>query len=130
LEQLDGNGFKSRSVKTHSANVVVPELTDPGMVARGLQLFRENCAQCHGALGIPPADFAKGLMPLAPPLIQIAREWTPAQIYWATRYGIKMSAVPAWVPASRCRYLGDRRLCGHAAGDRAPWTTAEWSGRP
>jgi mono/diheme cytochrome c family protein len=87
---------KVRSIKARSADIVVPDLTDPAVVARGFQLFRENCVQCHGAPGVAPEDFARGLLPLAPPLVQIAREWTPAEIYWATRHGIKMTAMPAW----------------------------------
>jgi mono/diheme cytochrome c family protein len=51
---------------------------------------------CHGAPGLPPQEFAKGLEPGAPPLAQAGREWQPQELYWVIRHGIKMTAMPAW----------------------------------
>jgi mono/diheme cytochrome c family protein len=84
------------SIGRRAHGVTVPRLDAPAGIARGLGLYRQDCAQCHGAPGEAPAAFAMGLMPGAPPLAQVAREWPANEIYWAVRNGIKMTAMPAW----------------------------------
>jgi mono/diheme cytochrome c family protein len=85
-----------RSIEQRAKGITAPDLSRPEMISRGLAVFRDKCVQCHGAPGIAPADFAKGLEPAAPPLEQRGREWSSATLYWATRHGIKMTAMPAW----------------------------------
>jgi mono/diheme cytochrome c family protein len=85
-----------RSIEARSGNLNVPDLSNPSMIGNGLQLFRGNCTQCHGAPGEPPADFAKGFLPSAPRLAQVGRQWKSRNIYWAVAHGIKMTAMPAW----------------------------------
>jgi mono/diheme cytochrome c family protein len=87
---------KRHSVEHHANGIAPPPLADPALIARGGVLYREHCVQCHGAPGIAPEDFAKGLEPLPPNLAQVAREWQPSEIYWAIKHGIKMTAMPAW----------------------------------
>lgn len=84
------------SIGRRASDIAVPKLDDPARIAQGLVLYRQNCLQCHGAPGEAPEPFAMGLMPGAPPLAQVAREWPANQIYWAVRHGIKMTAMPAW----------------------------------
>jgi mono/diheme cytochrome c family protein len=85
-----------RSVKMRARNIAVPDLSQPAQAARGLTLFNEHCVLCHGAPGMAPQEFAKGLAPGAPPLAQTGRDWRPQELYWAIRHGIKMTAMPAW----------------------------------
>jgi mono/diheme cytochrome c family protein len=87
---------KRHSVERQADGISAPPLTDAGMIARGGTLHRDHCVQCHGAPGVPPADFAKGLEPLPPNLVQVAREWPASDIYWAIKHGMKMTAMPAW----------------------------------
>lgn len=85
-----------RSIHARAANLHVPDLSDEAMISRGLSLFREHCAKCHGAPGEAPAPFAMGFTPGAPPLSQVGAQWAPADIYWAVAHGIKMTPMPAW----------------------------------
>lgn len=85
-----------RSIKWRARNIAVPDLAQPGKIARGFTLFTEHCVLCHGAPGVAPQEFAKGLEPGAPPLAQTGREWRPQELYWTIRHGIKMTAMPAW----------------------------------
>lgn len=85
-----------RSVKRHAAGIEAPPLDDPQLVARGLVRFRENCVLCHGAPGVAPAPFALGMTPVPGNLAHTAREWTPAEMFWVTKHGIKMAGMPAW----------------------------------
>jgi cytochrome c1 len=85
-----------RAVQQHARAVKVPPLEDPALAGRGQVLYRASCLQCHGAPGVAPEPFARGLMPLPNNLAQTALEWTPAELYWVTKNGLKMTAMPAW----------------------------------
>lgn len=85
-----------QSVKSHSEHIEVPDLTDEQRIRSGLRHYRAHCMQCHGAPGIPPDSFGLGMTPEPANLVATAREWQPAEIYWAIRHGIKMTGMPAW----------------------------------
>ena len=85
-----------RSVKLRARSIEVPRLDDAGRIERGLGLYREHCVRCHGAPGVPPEPFALGLMPAPANLVDTARTWTAAEIYWTVRNGFKMTGMPAW----------------------------------
>jgi mono/diheme cytochrome c family protein len=84
------------SIRRRAQDISVPDLSQPAAVARGLDIFRQECVRCHGAPGVAPEEFALGLEPAAPPLAQTAREWRLEDMFWAIRHGIKMTAMPAW----------------------------------
>jgi mono/diheme cytochrome c family protein len=86
-----------RAVRQHAEDVVVPEeFATPQNAARGFALYRTHCAQCHGAPGVAPEPFALGMRPAPTMLSHVARERTPAQLYWVVKRGIKMTGMPAW----------------------------------
>jgi mono/diheme cytochrome c family protein len=85
-----------RAVQAHARGIPVPPLENPALAQRGVALYRASCLQCHGAPGVAPEPFARGLMPLPNNLAQTALEWTPAELYWVTKNGLKMTAMPAW----------------------------------
>jgi mono/diheme cytochrome c family protein len=91
------------AVKRRSRGITPPELSNAALVQRGLLLHREACVQCHGAPGVAPHDVGKGLLPVPNNLVQTAREWSAAEIYWVTRNGLKMTGMPAW----GMRYVDD-----------------------
>lgn len=82
--------FHARSVEAPAA----PAVADP--LLRGAACLRAHCVACHGAPGEAPAGFSLGLQPLPPPLVDVAHAWSPAELYWITRKGLKMTAMPAW----------------------------------
>jgi mono/diheme cytochrome c family protein len=84
------------SVRRRAAEVRVPPLDAPRMVARGAACYRDHCEQCHGGPGVAQAAIGMSLQPLPGPLVDAARRWQPAELYWITRHGIKMSGMPAW----------------------------------
>ena len=85
-----------RSVQLRARNIETPPLDDPQRVERGASIYRDNCAQCHGAPGVAPSDIGKGMQPVPGTLIAAMQRWEPREIYWLTRHGIKMSGMPAW----------------------------------
>lgn len=85
-----------QAVKLRARNIRVPDLDAPALAARGASLYRAHCQLCHGAPGVAPAPFALGMTPAPVPLVHTARTWSPAEIFWVVKEGIKMTGMPAW----------------------------------
>lgn len=85
-----------QSIHQRAEEIRVPPLSDPALIERGFYYFRERCVQCHGAPGIARDAIGKGLTPLPANLVETAREWTAAEIYWTVKHGVKMTGMPAW----------------------------------
>jgi mono/diheme cytochrome c family protein len=44
------------------------------------------------------SEIRKGLVPQPPKLQKSARRWTPSELFWIIKNGVKMTAMPAWGP--------------------------------
>ncbi len=84
------------SIERHARVVETPDLDDEALVLAGINDFNSMCIGCHGAPGIDPEAVGQGLNPLAPDLAEEAAELTPAELFWVTKNGIKMTGMPAW----------------------------------
>jgi mono/diheme cytochrome c family protein len=92
---------RTRSVKAQAAGIVVPPgLTDPAKVIIGVEHYAAHCAVCHGAPGVPKGDIAHGLYPPPPDLASAATLYSPAELFWIVKHGIKMTGMPAWTDHS------------------------------
>ncbi len=89
------NGMKY-SVRRRAAGIRVPPLDDESMRAKGFYHYRQHCERCHGGPGVAPEDFAKGMTPAPLNLVQVSRLWSPAELYWSTKYGLKPTGMPAF----------------------------------
>lgn len=86
------------SVRYHAGDIDAPPLTDSTKILTGFFHYRSMCAECHGAPGVAPEELAAGLNPPAPDLADAAKDWSPAELYWITKNGVKMTGMPAWGP--------------------------------
>lgn len=88
---------KDHSVKHHAKGIEPPaSLKDPTFAAKGFPRFAQMCAGCHGA---PGQQRRRSTMnPPPPPLAAVIDEWTPAELFWITKNGIKMTGMPAFGP--------------------------------
>lgn len=84
------------SIERHAGAVATPDLDDESLVLAGINDFNSMCIGCHGAPGIDREAVGQGLNPLAPNLAEEAAEMTPAELFWVTKNGIKMTGMPAW----------------------------------
>ena len=84
------------SVARHAESIQPPRLDDPAMYRLGFQHYREMCVECHGAPGIDIGDTGQGLRPDPPELVESAGDWTPGQLFWITKNGVRMTGMPAW----------------------------------
>ena len=86
-----------RSIRMHAASIQTPPgLDDPQKVLMGADHFAAHCAVCHGAPGVPKGDIAEGLYPEPPNLAEAAARYSPAELFWILKHGIKMTGMPAW----------------------------------
>ena len=84
------------SVERRAGEVDVPDLSDQSLVLAGVTDFESMCVQCHGAPGKEPDEVGQGLNPPAPDLAESASEWSPGELFWVTKHGVRMTGMPAW----------------------------------
>lgn len=84
------------SIERRASEIEVPELDHDDLVLAGINDFNSMCTGCHGAPGKDPEAMGQGLNPPAPDLAEEAAESTPAELFWVTKNGIKMTGMPAW----------------------------------
>jgi mono/diheme cytochrome c family protein len=84
------------SVERRAISIDVPDLTDSKLRLAGANDFNAMCADCHGAPGKKPKALGRGLNPRPPDLAVSAAHMTPAQLFWVTKHGIRMTGMPAW----------------------------------
>jgi len=88
---------RARSIKAHAAGVEAPHrLDNPATILIGVEHFAAHCAVCHGAPGVPKGDIAAGLNPQPPDLTHASTRYTPSELFWILKHGIKMTGMPAW----------------------------------
>ncbi len=83
------------SIERHAKGVEVPGLGDEALALAGINDFDSMCKCCHGAPGQDPEAMGQGLNPPAPDLAVSAADMTPAELFWVTKNGIKMTGMPA-----------------------------------
>jgi mono/diheme cytochrome c family protein len=85
------------SIKMHASGLETPPgLDDPAKVLVGVEHYAAHCAICHGAPGVPKGDIGRGLYPPPPDLAKAASLYSPAELFWILKHGIKMTGMPAW----------------------------------
>ena len=86
-----------RSIKAHAGGIVSPaDLDNHARVVNGTSHFAEHCAICHSAPGVEAHDLAEGMYPKPPVLTDVAKRYTPGELFWILKNGIKMSGMPSW----------------------------------
>jgi len=86
---------RQRAIATRASGIVVPPLDDPQRIAMGAAHYPEMCAGCHLAPGVRASDLRDGLYPTPPDFTQ-RNTIDPAQMFWAIKHGVKLTAMPAW----------------------------------
>ena len=84
------------SVERRAGEIDVPDLDDMALTLAGVNDFAGMCAGCHGAPGQAPEAMGQGLNPAPPDLAESAAHMTPAELFWVTKNGLKMTGMPAW----------------------------------
>jgi mono/diheme cytochrome c family protein len=86
---------RERSIEVRAADLTVPDLADPALIALGAEHYAGMCTGCHLAPGVGDNEMRQGLYP-QPPNLSERRDRSPAQSFWIIKHGLKMSGMPAW----------------------------------
>ena len=84
------------AVRRNAARMPPPPRFTAAGARRGFAIYDANCAVCHGGPGLARAAWVSGMTPAPPYLLGVARQWTPNQLYWIVRQGVRMTGMPAW----------------------------------
>jgi len=89
----------ARIAKEAPSGVPVP--ADETNLIAGAQLYREDCAVCHGLTGLPETAIAKGMFPKPPQLFQGhgVTDDPAGETYWKVKNGIRLTGMPAFGPS-------------------------------
>jgi hypothetical protein len=88
---------REASIKRHATDPLPAAMESPATIQAGARAYASRgCTNCHGGPGVMWAKFSEGLRPDPPDLKDIAKERTPAQIFWVIRNGINMTAMPGF----------------------------------
>jgi thiosulfate dehydrogenase len=92
---LAGMALHSRIAKEMPAQVPIPP-SEANLLA-GAQVYRANCAVCHGVSGQPETAIAKGMFPDPPQLFDHGvTDDPPGETYWKVANGIRLTGMPGF----------------------------------
>jgi len=87
---------RENSIERRAASIEVPPTKGDKQIDTGFRSYREMCALCHTPPGGIDSPIAKGLNPVPPDLAESAKHMSAAELFWATKNGIRMTGMPAW----------------------------------
>lgn len=72
---------------------------EPNYLA-GAQIYKQNCAVCHGLPGEPKTNIAEGMAPDPPQLFHGTgvTDDEPWETYWTVANGVRMTGMPGFKP--------------------------------
>jgi mono/diheme cytochrome c family protein len=56
----------------------------------------DMCGGCHGGPSVERSEIGKGLNPQAPDLADAVPAWSPRQLFWIVKNGLKMTGMPSF----------------------------------
>ena len=84
------------SVRRNAKTVEVPQGITPQHLLAGFCAYETHCVACHGAPAIAREKWVSGMEPSPPYLIDATSRWSPSQLFWIAKNGIKMTGMPSW----------------------------------
>ena len=75
-----------------------PIPADEAALVAGAQVYKDNCAVCHGVPGQPQTAIAQGMFPKPPKLMEGkgVTDDAPEESYWKITGGIRMTGMPGY----------------------------------
>ena len=77
----------------------VPLKNDEATLVAGAQVYRGNCAVCHGLPGRPATPIAQGMFPRPPQLFEpkeMVTDDPPGETFWKAKNGIRLTGMPGF----------------------------------
>ncbi len=94
-------GVRKASVRRHATDASPATRESPTLLRAGARAYLERgCTNCHGGPGVEWAKFSEGMRPDPPDLKEVAKERTPAELFWVIKNGINMTGMPGFGAAA------------------------------
>jgi len=95
-KMLAGMELHARMGKEMPKSVPIP--ADEAAYVAGAQIYKDNCAVCHGLPGQAQTAVASGMFPKPPKLMEGkgVTDDPPAETYWKVAGGIRMTGMPGY----------------------------------
>jgi cytochrome c553 len=90
-----------RSIATHAMRIQAPALEDRSMILKGAGHYDIGCRPCHGSPELQRPRIAARMTPPPPYLPPVLHEWTPEQLFYLVKHGVKFTGMPAWPSQQR-----------------------------
>lgn len=84
------------SVRRRAAGIEAPAAFSDAQLVRGFCTYETHCVACHGAAAVAREQWVSGLEPSPPYLLDTTSRFTPRQLFWIAKNGIKMTGMPSW----------------------------------
>lgn len=98
---------REASIKRRAKDILAPAPGGPEQLENGFRVFRQECAMCHTPPGQSVTSMAEGLNPQAPALNELVEDMTDAELFWATKNGIRFTGMPAWASSHDDQQIWD-----------------------
>jgi thiosulfate dehydrogenase len=95
-KKMANKALNAHIEKQHVSNPPV-DASEPNLVA-GAQVYKEQCAVCHGLPNQPKNAIQEGMFPVAPELFQGkgVTDDPASESYWKVANGIRLSGMPSF----------------------------------
>jgi len=117
------------SVRAHAARIEAPARFTRAQLVTGFCTYETHCVACHGAPAIAREHWSGGMEPSPPYLLDSTSRWTPAELFWIAKNGIKMTGMPAWGDVMPDRQIWDVVGFLEAMRNLPPQTYGNWRSR-
>lgn len=114
------------SARRHADGIAPPARLTVPQVVGGFCTYETHCVACHGAPAIAREPWVAGMEPQPPYLLDVTSTWTPAQLFWIVKHGIKMTGMPSWRDSLSDRQIWDVVAFIEAQRRLPPQTYGKW----
>ncbi len=90
-----------RSVSAHADDIMQPADLGTMPIAKGAMMFDAVCANCHSAPGRGQSLVSLSMRPQPQYLPLVINQYTPAELFWIVKHGVKYSAMPSFPTQAR-----------------------------
>jgi mono/diheme cytochrome c family protein len=96
FERHTANHSVDEWVDAHAAKQDNPFKPTAENIMDGSMVYDKNCAVCHGSLKQPVSPLKNKFYPPVPQLMTRTPDDPDANLFYVTKYGIKLTAMPGW----------------------------------
>lgn len=96
FERHTANHSVDEWVNAHASKQENPFPPTMENIMAGSMVYDKNCGGCHGTLKEPVSPMKTKFYPPVPQLMNFTPDDPDANLFYVTKYGIKLSGMPGW----------------------------------